>query len=151
MCPVGLVRHRETSRAKADTLGLRAGDPGSALPQHGICAGRFDKRNRICNCTGVYKIRFARDVQKDLVALSAYHRVQVIEAIETQLQDAPTTPTRNRKLLVNLIPPWTAEPPIWELRVGEYRVFYDVSEAEETVYVRAVRRKPPRRTTEEII
>jgi mRNA-degrading endonuclease RelE of RelBE toxin-antitoxin system len=99
----------------------------------------------------VYEIRFARDVQKDLAALSAYHRAQVIEAIETQLRDAPTAPTRNRKLLVNLIPPWTAEPPIWELRVGDYRVFYDVSEAEAIVYVRAIRRKPPGRTTEEII
>ena len=99
----------------------------------------------------MYKIRFARGVQRDLTMLPAFHRARVIEAIETQLIDAPTVPTRNRKLLVNLIPPWTAEPPIWELRVGDYRVFYDVSEAEATVYVRAVRRKPPGRTTEEII
>jgi mRNA interferase RelE/StbE len=99
----------------------------------------------------VYKIRFARDAQKDLIALPAYHRARVIEAIEAQLLGSPPTPTRNRKLLVNLIPPWTAEPPIWELRVGDYRVFYDVSEAEAVVYVRAIRRKPPGRTTEEII
>lgn len=99
----------------------------------------------------MYEIRFARDVQKDLTALPAYHRARVIEAIETQLLDAPTTPTRNRKLLVNLIPPWTAEPPIWELRVGNYRVFYDVSEADAIVYVRAIRSKPQGRTTEEIL
>jgi mRNA-degrading endonuclease RelE of RelBE toxin-antitoxin system len=49
------------------------------------------------------------------------------------------------------VPPWTAEPPIWELRVGEYRVFYDVSPEAKVVYVRAVRRKPPHRTTEEIL
>ena len=99
----------------------------------------------------MYAIRFARDVEEDLKKLPAYHRARVLDAIEAQLRHAPTTRTRNRKLLVNLIPPWTAEPPIRELRVGDYRVFYDVSEAEATVYVRAVRRKPPGRTTEEII
>jgi mRNA-degrading endonuclease RelE of RelBE toxin-antitoxin system len=50
-----------------------------------------------------------------------------------------------------LIPPWAAEPPIWELRVRGYRVFYDVSEEEKVVYVRAVRKKPPAKTTEEIL
>ena len=105
----------------------------------------------MCNCTGMYRIRFARDVQKDLAGLPAFHRARLIDAIETHLLDAPATPTRNRKLLVNLIPPWTAEPPIWELRIGDYRLFYDVSKAEAIVYVRAIRRKPPERRTEEII
>jgi hypothetical protein len=58
--------------------------------------------------------------------------------IEHQLPDEPIRPTSNRKLLVNLIPPWTAERPVWELRIGEYRIFCDVSEGDETVYVRAV-------------
>jgi hypothetical protein len=74
-----------------------------------------------------------------------------MDAIATQLLAEPTTPTRNRKLLASLIPPWTAEPPIWELRVGDYRVFYDVSDEEPVVYVRAVRKKPHGRTTEEIL
>jgi len=52
---------------------------------------------------------------------------------------------------MNLIPPWDAVPPIWELRVGGYRVFYDVSEEGKTVYVRAIRRKPAARRTEEIL
>jgi len=99
----------------------------------------------------VYQIRFARDVEKDLKKLLAYHSAMVFDAIETQLAAEPATPARNRKLLVNLIPPWTAEPPIWELRVGDYRVFYDVSEEERTVYVRAIRKKPPGKTTEEIL
>ena len=99
----------------------------------------------------MYAIRFAVDVIKDLRNLSAYRRNRILEVLETQLSHEPSSPTRNRKLLVNLIPPWDAEPPIWELRVGEYRVFYDVSEAEKTVYVRAVRRKPPGKKTEEIL
>lgn len=99
----------------------------------------------------MYRIRLARDAEKDLKKLPAFHRARVITVIETQLVDAPAVRTRNRKPLVNLIPPWTAEPPIWELRIGGYRVFYDVSEAEKVVYVRAIRKKPPGMTTEEIV
>ncbi len=100
---------------------------------------------------GVYEIRLAEDVEKDLKALSAYHRMAVLDAIEIQLCAEPTVETRNRKQLASLIPPWIAELPIWELRVGEHRVFYDVSEDEHVVYVRAVRKKPPGKTTEEIL
>ncbi|TRZ98272.1 MAG: type II toxin-antitoxin system RelE/ParE family toxin [Nitrospiraceae bacterium] len=96
-------------------------------------------------------MRFSRDVENDLKNLSAYHRKTILDVIESQLPDEPTTPTRNRKLLVGLVPPWTAEPPVWELRVADYRVFYDVSDEEPVVYVRAVRRKPHGRTTEEIL
>jgi len=99
----------------------------------------------------VYEIRLARDVLRDLKKLRAYHRQRVLDAISIQLRNEPTRPTRNRKLLVNLIPPWDAEPPIWELRVGDYRVFYDVSEREAVVYIRAIRQKPPERTTKEIL
>ena len=63
----------------------------------------------------------------------------------------PDWPTRNHKLLVDLIPPWTEKLVVWELRVGEYRIFYDVSEKDETVYVRAIRKKLPGETTEEIL
>ena len=100
---------------------------------------------------GVYQLRFARDVAADLKKLTAYHRRRILDAMEEQLGVEPTRATRNRKVLVNLVPPWTAEPPIWELRVGEHRIFYDVSEAERIVYVRAIRRKPPGQTTEEIL
>ncbi|HSF17656.1 MAG TPA: type II toxin-antitoxin system RelE/ParE family toxin [Vicinamibacteria bacterium] len=52
---------------------------------------------------------------------------------------------------MNLIPPWGDELPVWELRVGDYCVFYDVSEEEKVVYVRAVRRKPGGRRTKDIL
>lgn len=71
--------------------------------------------------------------------------------MERQLVAAPDVPTRNRKALAALRPPWTGLDPVWKLRVGEFRVFYDVDLKEGRVYVRAVRRKPPHRTTEEIL
>jgi len=99
----------------------------------------------------VYEIRAARSVERDLRALPAYQRRRILDAVESQLTRQPTVPSRHRKLLRGLVPPWTAEPPIWELRVGEYRVFYDVAAEADVVYLRAVRRKPPHRTTEEIL
>jgi mRNA-degrading endonuclease RelE of RelBE toxin-antitoxin system len=50
-----------------------------------------------------------------------------------------------------LVPPWEHIEPVWELRVGEYRVFYDVNEETAVVMIRAIRHKPPHKTTEEIL
>lgn len=105
----------------------------------------------ICNTICVYSIRLASDVLKDLRKFPTYHQRRILDEVERQLSHEPTAPTRNRKLLVNLAPPWEAEPPIWELRIEEFRVFYDVSEEEKTVYVRAVRRKPAGQSTEDIL
>ena len=99
----------------------------------------------------MHALRFATSVATDLKRIRAFDRSRIIESMESQLLEEPTTLTRHRKLLVNLVPPWSGELPVWELRVGEYRIFYDVSEDEELVYVRAVRKKPPEKRTEEIL
>ena len=83
--------------------------------------------------------------------MQIYYRNQILDSIEEQLAHEPATATRNRKLLENLTPPWQAVAPIWELRVGEYRVFYDVSFAESVDVVRAVRKKPRGTRTEDIL
>jgi len=99
----------------------------------------------------MYEIRYSRGVEDDLHELKAFLRRQVIDAVGRQLSHAPLRTTKKRKLLRGLIPPFESDPPIWELRVGEYRVFYDVDEGERIVYVRAVRHKLPHKTTEEIL
>jgi mRNA-degrading endonuclease RelE of RelBE toxin-antitoxin system len=99
----------------------------------------------------VFEIRFAEGVEEDLKSIRIYYRNQILDAIEEQLAYEPDTRTRNRKLLENLIPPWRTVASIWELRIGEYRVFYDLSPTESVVYVRAVRRKPRGAKTEEIL
>ncbi len=99
----------------------------------------------------MYDIQFARGAEQDLKKLSAFHRGVILDAIERQLAVEPIKPSRNRKVLIGLVPPWTAEPPVWELRVGDYRVFYDVADDERVVYIRAIREKPAGRTTEEIL
>lgn len=105
----------------------------------------------ICEYICVFEIQFAEGVEEDLKKIRIYYRNQILDAIEEQLAHEPGTRTRNRKLLENLIPPWQTVAPIWELRVGEYRVFYDISETESVVYVRVVRKKPRGTKTEDIL
>ena len=100
---------------------------------------------------GVYAIEFSAGVLDDLSALRAFDRRRILDRIEEQLSNDPLRVTRRRKILIGLVPSFEAVPPIWQLAVGEYRVFYDVSEERRTVYVRAVRHKPPHRMTEEIL
>ena len=99
----------------------------------------------------MFKIVYAEGVADDLARLTEYRRKAILNAIEKQLQNEPNVETRHRKKLPGLIPPWEHVLPVWELRIGADRVFYDVDETEETVKIRAVRHKPPHKTTEEIL
>jgi mRNA-degrading endonuclease RelE of RelBE toxin-antitoxin system len=77
------------------------------------------------------------------------YRRQIVSAIEGQLYHQPTVPTRHHKPLSVDEASFAFEPPLWELRVGDVRVFYDVDQQQQTVYIRAVRAKPPHAATEE--
>ena len=98
-----------------------------------------------------YKIKYSTDVADDLARVRTDQRARILDRIEVQLRQEPTRPSRNRKMLVGLVPPWQHVKPVWELRIGEYRVFYDVEEKAATVVVRAIRHKPPHKTLEEIL
>ena len=99
----------------------------------------------------MFETRFTKGALSDLAQLSAFHRVRIFDAIEAQLSTQPLMPTRKRKPLgPGDIPPWEHEPPVWELRVGQFRVFYDVDTDMQHVYVRAVRLKG-RKGTKEIL
>ena len=99
----------------------------------------------------VFIIRYVESLAEDLATIRAFERRRLLDQIERHLSHEPTHETRNRKILRGLTPPWEHVQPVWELRVSEYRVFYDVDEAAGQVVVRVVRRKPPGKTTEEIL
>lgn len=99
----------------------------------------------------MYRVLFSADVEGDLKKIRRYDRNNILDQIEKQLPNEPTVPTKNRKLLINLIPPWESVSVIWELRTGDYRIFYDVNEAEKEIYIRAIRKKPHGKTTKEIL
>jgi mRNA-degrading endonuclease RelE of RelBE toxin-antitoxin system len=64
--------------------------------------------------------------------LSARDRGILLEAIEEHLMHQPDVATRHRKLL--------RENPLadWELRVGQYRVLYDLEADEKVVMILAI-------------
>jgi mRNA-degrading endonuclease RelE of RelBE toxin-antitoxin system len=99
----------------------------------------------------MFKIEYSEGIAEDLAGLRSFDRNQILDRIEEQLTHQPVQETRNKKLLVGLIPPWDHVPPIWEQRIGEHRVFYDVDQEASCVFVRAIRHKPPHKTTEEIL
>jgi len=98
----------------------------------------------------MYRVLLIPSAYHELHALRASERRRVAEAIRQALRSQPAVPTRNRKLLRGRRSLKAPPLEVWELRVGAYRVFYDVDEDTRQVTVRAVRRKG-RRTTEEVL
>ncbi len=98
----------------------------------------------------MFAVRFARGAVEDLENVGAYARARILDTIERSLRTHPLDPRRSRKELVGLVPPWEHVAPVWELRVGDYRVFYDVDTERRQVVGRAIRHKG-RRTREEIL
>ena len=83
---------------------------------------------------------------EELESVRAFEQRRVVAEIRQQLTHEPAVPSRNRKCLVDLTPSFEHELPIWELRVGNLRVFSDVNQADRSVHVRAMRRKDTQAT-----
>jgi mRNA-degrading endonuclease RelE of RelBE toxin-antitoxin system len=79
-----------------------------------------------------YQIEVTEEAKTDLNYYSVFERKIITSGIRVQLEHEPSLETKNRKLL--------RDNPIssWELRVGKYRVFYEVNEAAQNVTVVAV-------------
>jgi mRNA-degrading endonuclease RelE of RelBE toxin-antitoxin system len=97
-----------------------------------------------------YQIELTELAVTELKAIRAFDRRRILDQVKEQLARQPSVPTRHRKRLEAVSPGFEHVAPVWELRIGEYRVFYDVDEVKYTVYVRAVRLKQPHQTTEDI-
>jgi mRNA-degrading endonuclease RelE of RelBE toxin-antitoxin system len=98
-----------------------------------------------------FAVQIMPSALEELKAVKVFYRRQIAKAIDEQLHDQPTSATRHRKILAVTQASFAFEPPLWELRIGNFRVFYDVDEQNQIVYVRAVREKPPDATTEEVL
>lgn len=80
----------------------------------------------------MYEIELTQDALKDLRHLKKFEQQQIVAGIEAQLQYEPAVETRNRK---RLRPNDVAE---WELRLGRFRVFYDVNTVVQVVCIEAI-------------
>jgi mRNA-degrading endonuclease RelE of RelBE toxin-antitoxin system len=79
-----------------------------------------------------YKIEITEDAKTDLSWFKAQEQKEILSGIKEQLLYEPMKETRNRKKLRdNLFAPW-------ELRVGRYRIFYQVDNDIVTVIVISV-------------
>jgi mRNA-degrading endonuclease RelE of RelBE toxin-antitoxin system len=87
----------------------------------------------------------------ELDSLRAFDQRRVLADIREQLANQASVPSRRRKCLIDLTPTFDHELPVWELRVGIFRVFYDVAEEEKRVHIRAIRRKQTEQRTEDIV
>jgi mRNA-degrading endonuclease RelE of RelBE toxin-antitoxin system len=83
----------------------------------------------------MFEIEFAVPAREHIMALSKRAQRMVLDAVEARLRHQADQPARNRKRLhENPLAPW-------ELRVGSWRVFYDVHAEENRVSILAVGRK----------
>lgn len=98
-----------------------------------------------------YAIDIAASALAELKTIKPFYRQQIRSAIREQLSNQPTLETRNRKPLSGAKPDFDHVPPLWQLRVQQFRVFYDVNEDDRLVSIRAIREKPLHTTTEEIL
>jgi addiction module RelE/StbE family toxin len=80
----------------------------------------------------MYEIEFTPEALEDLKALRKLEQKQVATGIEVQLSHEPAVKTLNRKKLRR------NEVAEWELRIGKFRVFYNVYDEQLIVSIEAV-------------
>jgi mRNA-degrading endonuclease RelE of RelBE toxin-antitoxin system len=97
-----------------------------------------------------FEILIRKQAAAEIDRLRVYDQKKIAAAIRAQLEHQPLLATRNRKCLSGVRPEFEHVPPVWQLRVGLYRVFYDVDEKLNQVHIRAVRRKEPTDRTKDI-
>lgn len=86
----------------------------------------------------------------ELEALPASDRSRIVDEVKKHLPHDALEPSKKRKCLKSLTPTFPADPPVWQLKVVPFRVFYDVNVDDDVIHIRAIRRKDPEDRTEEI-
>src|SRR5215468_660481 len=83
-----------------------------------------------------FEIELVREAKEDLKRLRKTDQVKILDRIEKHLSHEPTRQSRSRikRLGGAVFPPF-------RLRVDEFRIYYDVDEAEQKVVIYGVIRK----------
>ncbi len=79
---------------------------------------------------GQYQIQYGAQAVDDLRALRAFDRAQILGAIEVHLSQDPKRESQSR--IKRMSQPFWSE---YRLRVGEFRVYYDVDDSAKRVDV----------------
>ena len=85
----------------------------------------------------MYAIEYTREAAQDLKWFKKHEQAIIIDAINTQLHYEPTLETRNR------FPQRDGDSKIsdWELRVADFRVYYNVDEQVRIVRIERITEK----------
>ncbi|MEZ4708190.1 MAG: hypothetical protein R3A44_13345 [Caldilineaceae bacterium] len=83
----------------------------------------------------MYEIEYTQQAIEDLKWFPKHEQGEIITAIDIQLRYEPVAQTRNRK---RMRPNSIAE---WELRVGKFRVLYDVDAMVRVVEIQRIGEK----------
>lgn len=79
-----------------------------------------------------YRIEYSPEALEHLRYLTARQQAIIVDSIDEQLVYQPMVETKNRK------PMRPNSLALWELRVGDLRIYYDVEEPEAIVCVNAI-------------
>lgn len=60
----------------------------------------------------MFTIEYAKGIATDLKNVRVYDRKMILDGIDTQLKYEPNIQTRNRKIIVGLVPPWEYVEPV---------------------------------------
>ncbi len=79
-----------------------------------------------------YQIEYSQESIDHLRLLSARQRTVILDEVDKQLIYQPTVETRNRKpMRPNILA-------VYELRIGQWRVYFDVETVTKIVVIRAI-------------
>jgi len=95
----------------------------------------------------VYALEIKPGAESDIQQLRPFERSRVVDAIRSRIADQPQRESRNRKSLTGDFP---GHDEVWEYRLGDLRIFYDVDEEAHLVRIQAVRRKRSDQRTQDI-
>ena len=79
-----------------------------------------------------FELEISESALEDLDCFKKAEQNEILDVIDEQLTATPLTPTRNRK------PLRPNDLAAWEMRIGLYRVFYDVDEQKNKVLIKAI-------------
>lgn len=91
-----------------------------------------------------FQLIYSNKARSAIKSLRAFERQQIVTAVETHLRYQPTNTSRSR--IKKMTQPFWSQ---YRLRVGDYRVYFDVDEASNTVDILHVIHKASDTTLEE--
>jgi mRNA-degrading endonuclease RelE of RelBE toxin-antitoxin system len=98
-----------------------------------------------------FQIELSKISKRDFDAIRAFDQRRISAAVDSKLCVDPDVETRDKKCLGSEPANFSYTPPLWELRVDAFRIFYEVDRDGEVVYVHAIRQKPASKTTAEVL